>query len=64
MNALLLRKFKKQRSHPEIKVIFREAGFKIRNIDHIEYEWTTEFADPPGWLKDPYPWDWLVEVTR
>lgn len=54
----------KHYSHPEIKVIFREAGFKIRNIDHIEYEWTTEFADPPGWLKDPYPWDWLVEVTR
>src|SRR5687768_6222424 len=54
----------KHYSHPEIKVIFRAAGFKIRNIDHIEYEWTTEFADPPGWLKDPYPWDWLVEVTR
>ena len=54
----------KHYSHPEIEVIFRDAGFKIRNIDRIEYEWTTEFADPPAWLKDPYPWDWLVEVTR
>jgi SAM-dependent methyltransferase len=54
----------KHYSHPEIEVIFRDAGFKIRNIDRIEYEWTTEFADPPAWLKNPYPWDWLVEVTR
>lgn len=54
----------KHYSHPEIEVIFRDAGFKIRNIDRIEYEWTTEFADPPLWLKEPYPWDWLVEVTR
>lgn len=54
----------KHYSHPELQVIFRDAGFKILKIDRIEYEWTTEFAQPPGWLKDPYPWDWLVEVSR
>ena len=54
----------KHYSHPEIEVIFRDAGFKVETIDRIEYSWTTEFADPPRWLKDPYPWDWLVEVTR
>jgi SAM-dependent methyltransferase len=54
----------KHYSHPEIEVIFKEAGFSIETIDKIEYEWTTEFAEPPNWLKDPYPWDWLVEVSK
>ena len=54
----------KHYSHPEIEVIFKDAGFKIENIDRIEYEWTTEFAEPPEWLKEPYPWDWLVEVSK
>ncbi len=54
----------KHYSHPELEVIFRDAGFRILNIDRIEYEWTTEFAEPPKWLKDPYPWDWLVEVVK
>ena len=54
----------KHYSHPEIEVIFKEAGFKIRTIDKVEYEWTTEFAAPPRWLKDPYPWDWLVECSK
>lgn len=54
----------KHYSHPEIEVIFKDAGFKIEKIDRIEYEWTTEFAEPPTWLKAPYPWDWLVEVSK
>ncbi|HEY9486961.1 MAG TPA: class I SAM-dependent methyltransferase [Chryseosolibacter sp.] len=54
----------KHYSHPELKVIFREAGFSIQQIDRIEYEWTTEFAEPPRWLKAPYPWDWLIEVSK
>ncbi len=54
----------KHYSHPELEVIFRDAGFKILTIDRVEYEWTTEFAEPPKWLKDPYPWDWLIEVVK
>jgi SAM-dependent methyltransferase len=54
----------KHYSHPELEVIFRDAGFKVLNIDRVEYDWTTEFAAPPKWLKDPYPWDWLVEVAK
>lgn len=50
--------------HPEIEVIFRDSGFSVQNIDKVEYEWTTEFAKPPSWLKAPYPWDWLVEVSK
>lgn len=54
----------KHYSHPELEVIFPEAGFKVKTIDRIEYEWTTEFVEPPKWLKAPYPWDWLVEVSK
>ena len=54
----------KHYSHSEIQVIFREAGFKVETIDKIEYEWNTEFAEPPKWLKDPYPWDWLIECSK
>ena len=54
----------KHYSHPELEVIFRDAGFNILTIDRIEYEWTTEFTAPPKWLKDPYPWDWLIEVSK
>jgi SAM-dependent methyltransferase len=54
----------KHYSHPELEVIFRDAGFKVQTIDRIEYEWTTEFAEPPEWLKAPYPWDWLIEVSK
>jgi SAM-dependent methyltransferase len=54
----------KHYSHSEIEVIFKEAGFNIETIDKVEYEWTTEFAEPPKWLKEPYPWDWLVEVHK
>jgi SAM-dependent methyltransferase len=48
----------------ELRVVFREAGFKIKKIDKVEYHWDSELASPPSWLKDPYPWDWLVECTK
>jgi hypothetical protein len=32
----------------------------VASIEKVEYDWSTEFADPPRWMKDPYPWDWLV----
>ena len=54
----------KHYSHPELTVLFRDAGFKVQAIDRIEYDWSTEFAEPPKWLKDPYPWDWLIEVSK
>jgi SAM-dependent methyltransferase len=54
----------KHYSESEIKVIFKEAGFSVTAIDKLEYDWETEIALPPAWLKDPYPWDWLVELKR
>lgn len=48
----------------ELDVVFKKAGFKLVNVDKVEYDWTTELASPPNWLKDPYPWDWLVECKK
>jgi len=54
----------KHYSHPEINVIFTEAGFTVKNIERLEYDWETEFLSPPKWMKSPYPWDWMVEVQK
>jgi SAM-dependent methyltransferase len=48
----------------EIEVVFNDLGFKILNIEKLEYDWTTEIATPPRWMKEPYPWDWLIEVRK
>ncbi len=48
----------------ELQVIFREAGFIITKVDKVEYDWSTEFSTPPKWMRDPFPWDWLVECKK
>jgi SAM-dependent methyltransferase len=47
---------------PELKVLFTNAGFGDVNINKLEYNWTSEFSRPPKWMKEPYPWDWIVEA--
>ncbi len=54
----------KHYSQPEIEEIFRETGLTVTAIDKIEYDWHTEFTAAPSWLKEPYPWDWLVECRN
>ena len=36
----------------------------VEAVRKIAYPWTTEFAEPPRWMREPYPWDWLVEAVR
>lgn len=48
----------------ELDVVFAEAGLILTQVDKVEYGWDTELAAPPKWLKDPYPWDWLVECKK
>jgi SAM-dependent methyltransferase len=52
----------KHYSEPEIQVMFADAGFRVTAVERLEYEWNTEFESPPRWMKEPYPWDWLVEA--
>lgn len=48
----------------ELEATFSERGFKVLDIDKIEYPWTTEFDAPPKWMKAPYPWDWFLAAQR
>lgn len=43
---------------------FRKAGFEPLQFDKVEYAWNTEFEEPPAWMADPHPWDWLVTAER
>jgi SAM-dependent methyltransferase len=44
----------------ELIVLLEELRFNIEAIEKVEYDWSTEFDQPPRWMKEPYPWDWLV----
>jgi ubiquinone/menaquinone biosynthesis C-methylase UbiE len=48
----------------ELDVVFKNCGLSITHVDKVAYAWATELAAPPAWLKDPYPWDWLVECKK
>ena len=54
----------KHYSFTELFSFFNTGNYKIENIDRVEYDWSTEFNNPPSWMRDPYPFDWLVEVRR
>jgi SAM-dependent methyltransferase len=54
----------KHYSLPELELILPEAGFHVISIERLEYEWTTEFSKPPRWMKEPYPWDWVVVCSH
>lgn len=48
----------------ELQVLLTDTGFAVKDICKIEYDWPTEFHDPPAWMKAPYPWDWLVIAQK
>jgi len=48
----------------ELYSLFNSGKFVVEAIDQLEYDWNTEFTSPPEWMRDPYPWDWIVEVKR
>ncbi|MCP4266123.1 MAG: class I SAM-dependent methyltransferase [Candidatus Brocadiaceae bacterium] len=48
----------------EITIFLSEIGFTIERILRVEYPWAEEIDNPPRWLKEPYPWDWLIIGRR
>lgn len=48
----------------ELEVLFNTIDLSINMIDRLEYDWNTEFASPPKWMGEPYPWDWLIECKK
>ncbi len=49
---------------PELFNLFHNSVYQIEAIEKVEYDWTTELTAPPKWMREPYPWDWMVEVKR
>jgi SAM-dependent methyltransferase len=54
----------KHYTEPELRVILAEAELTVTAIERVEYDWTSEFPNPPKWMKAPFPWDWLVECKK
>lgn len=48
----------------ELDVILGSAGFDVLELAKIQYLWNTEFAEPPRWMQEPYPWDWLLLAQK
>jgi len=48
----------------ELQAMLESRGMSVLNVCKIEYSWDTEFAAPPKWMKQPYPWDWLVLAQK
>lgn len=34
------------------------------SVEKLEYRWDTEFKEPPGWMGEPFPWDWLAVLRK
>jgi 2-polyprenyl-3-methyl-5-hydroxy-6-metoxy-1,4-benzoquinol methylase len=48
----------------ELELLLTLAGFTVEKIEKINYKWSTEFHQPPSWLKTPQPWDWMVKAKK
>jgi SAM-dependent methyltransferase len=48
----------------ELQLLLANEGFVAEDFQKIEYNWDTEFTKPPGWLKEPKPWDWMVVAKK
>jgi hypothetical protein len=48
----------------ELLTLFANNRFHVLEELRIEYDWEEDFEDPPKWLNEPWPWDWLFVVEK
>lgn len=48
----------------ELQLLLTLEGFTVERIEKINYTWKTEFNNPPKWLAEPFPWDWMVVARK
>lgn len=48
----------------ELVLLLESFGWTVEAMEKAEYDWSTEFEDPPAWMREPYPWDWVVMGVR
>ena len=44
----------------ELVATLAEQELEVRRVRKVEYPWSEEIENPPGWLQGAGPWDWLV----
>jgi SAM-dependent methyltransferase len=48
----------------ELELLLKLDGFTVDRVEKINYTWQTEFNNPPKWLADPHPWDWMCVARK
>jgi len=48
----------------ELLVALTDVGFEVNELEKVEYSWRAMFDNPPRWMKEPYPWDWLATCRK
>lgn len=48
----------------ELELLLKLDGFTVDRVEKINYTWKTEFNNPPKWLQEPYPWDWMCVAKK
>lgn len=48
----------------ELELLLKLEGFNVERVEKINYTWHTEFHNPPKWLEEPYPWDWMCVARK
>ena len=48
----------------ELELLLTLDGFTVDRVEKINYTWKTEFNNPPKWLQEPYPWDWMCVAKK
>jgi len=48
----------------EIKTDLRKRGFKILEMEKVEYPWQGTIEEPTEWMRSPYPYDWVIVARR
>ena len=48
----------------ELELLLKLDGFTVDRVEKINYTWKTEFNNPPKWLDEPHPWDWMCVAKK
>jgi SAM-dependent methyltransferase len=49
--------------HDELVQLFEGLDVHVDAVRRLQFPWSVEIDDPPDWLGEPTPWDWLLEGT-
>jgi len=44
--------------------MLEDKGLEPLSVDKVEYDWELDLPGAPAWMRDPYPWDWLLVARK